>query len=120
MIAALVLVATLSTPIAQEERPSNGLGLTIAGGVVTGLGALNLASSAICRTGFYRDRWGDTRSDICFWVAIGLGVVELAVGVPMLVVGLVRRSAYKEWLQKNAVSIVPRPDGLEVAYLLRF
>ncbi len=119
---ALVVLLSVQTTIAQveEERPSSGLGLTIAGSVLTGLGALNLASSPICRAGFYRRQVGGTGSDVCFWGSIGLGGVLLAVGVPLLSVGLLRRSRYRAWLESQQLTVSFEPDRTEIAWRIAF
>ena len=122
MLSSVVLIAVLSaqTTIETEEPRSNGLGLTIAGGIVTGLGALNLAISPVCRADFYREANGDTASNVCFYGSLIGGGILLAVGVPMLVVGLVRRSAWKAWHENNQVFFRVDHDGGTLAWAMRF
>jgi len=122
MLSSILLIAVLSaqTSIETEEPRSNGLGLTIAGGILTGIGALNLAITPVCRADFYREANGDVGSDVCFYGSLIGGGIFLAVGVPMLVVGLVRRSAWKAWHETNQVFFRIDPEGGALAWQTRF
>ena len=124
MISTLVLVALLSSQTniqAEEDRPtSNGLGLTIAGGIVTGIGALNMALSPLYRADFYIDKNGRTTADIAFYGSLIGGGVLLAVGVPMLIVGLVRRANYNAWFETHQVFFRVDSEGGALAWQMRF
>lgn len=105
---------------AQEpgtERPPTGLGGVVAGSVLTGLGVLNLAYTPLC----FMDG-GDfgLGAETCMGIQLGAGGLFVAVGVPVLIAGGVRRSRYKEWVRNNQVAVVPivAPDfgGLALAF----
>ena len=91
-----------AAPEAPEEAPSSGIGLMVTGGILMGVGALNLASSAICKT----DAVARSIQDGCFIGSLALGGTLFTVGVPLLIVGAVKRSTYKEWLTHH-----PEEDG---------
>ena len=124
MISTVLLVALLSTQTnieSDEDRPtSNGLGLTIAGGIVTGIGAINMAVSPIYRTDFYVEANGQRRADITFYTSLIGGGIILAVGVPMLIVGLVRRANYNAWYETHQVFFHVDSEGGALAYQMRF
>lgn len=80
------------------EIPSSGLGLTIAGGIVSGTSLFSFIAAPLCKLdgrNFSREA-----ENVCLGVYVGIGVVQLAVGLPMLIVGIVRRSQFKEWVRQ--------------------
>ncbi len=78
-----------------DTAPSSGLGLTIAGSVLTGRGALNLATAPVCKVdALFPER--DTQ-DLCLYSSLIAGGAFIAVGVPLLIVGLGQRSEYQRW-----------------------
>lgn len=81
-------------PSAEDAPPSRGVGLLVAGGIFTGIGVLNLATAPICKTDLIGNR--DTQ-DACLIASLVLGGTFIAVGVPMLVVGGVKRGKFKKW-----------------------
>jgi len=80
-------------------EPSSGVALTIVGAVALGIGALNFASIPICSADFYPR---DSR-DTCVVASVAVGVVGVAAGLPMLLVGLHQRSKYREWRKSHPV-----------------
>jgi hypothetical protein len=114
-LASLTLAAvtsTTSSAVAQEAvhvepppplggpPPPSGLGLIITGGIFTGIGAVNLLTSPICKSSFV----DPSISDVCLGVSLGIGGAFVAIGIPMLVVGTSRRSEYLEWRRRNAAA----------------
>ena len=93
--------APAHSTIAAEERPSTGLGLTIAGAVVLGIGALNLVTAPLCKPLYEEDP--DTQ-DVCLVSSLAVGGIGVAVGTPLLIVGLGQRSRYREWKQQRGLS----------------
>lgn len=80
------------------EIPSSGTGLTIAGGIVSGASVFSFIAAPICKLdGRNLSR---TAENVCIGVYVGLGIVQLSVGLPMLIVGLVRRSKFKKWVRE--------------------
>jgi hypothetical protein len=82
-------------------RPSSGVGYLAAGGVFTGIGALNLLTAPICKTDLIRDH--DTQ-DACLIASLVIGGTFLVIGVPLLIVGASKRSTYKQWKAANPVA----------------
>ena len=81
-------------PTTTDERPSTGLAYLITGGVFTGLGAVNLATAPLCTT---LSSLSDSGERACLDASLIVGGIFLATGIPLLVVGGIKRSAYKEW-----------------------
>ena len=92
-------------PPPPARRPSTGVGLLVPGGIFTGLGILNLATSPICLTDLV-DRDSQTP---CLITSLVAGGVFLAVGIPLLAVGGARRAHYLEWRRRHpyAFDIAP-------------
>jgi hypothetical protein len=105
---------------AADAPPSKGTGLIIAGGILTGLGALNLATAPLCKID---DLIKDPDiQDVCLVASLVVGGAMLAVGVPLLVVGIGNRSDYKEWEERHkrssfvvAPAVLPGGAGLGAA-----
>jgi hypothetical protein len=75
--------------------PSTGNGLLIAGAVVSGVGLIFFGSSAICQA----DDRADVDQNTCTAIQASIGAVALAAGVPMLVIGVIRRLRFQEWVR---------------------
>jgi len=105
----------------EVEEPSSGLGLIIPGAIMLGVGALNAASMGICFTDFYVQLEGTTGRDLCA-VTVGMVAVGLmGAGLPMLLVGVSRRSAYRAWQEENgALTIAPTSQGIAFAWTRAF
>ncbi|MBX3185745.1 MAG: hypothetical protein KF819_01970 [Labilithrix sp.] len=115
-----VVSAPPPAPTSSERPPSKGTGLIIAGAIVGGLGVVNLATSPICRT----DIVAPSLQDTCFYAALIGGGVLLAVGVPMLIVGLNKQATYEEWKERNralaGVRVLTNPGGGGLGYEITF
>ncbi len=86
-----------------EPPPSSGLGLLIGGGILTGLGAINLAASIpICKSGLYNLTSSEQNS--CAIASMALSGAVTAVGVTMLIVGASKRSSYNAWRAEHPVA----------------
>lgn len=91
----------------RPAEPSSGLGFLIPGAIMTGVAGLNLATAPVCRTDFYVGLAGRSGSDICLVLSLVVGGVLAVVGIPLLVIGILRRGAWKEWNEKYG-----RPEAL--------
>lgn len=119
----LLLSFALSTPAAAVEfEPPSGLGMTITGGIMAGVGLMNLATMPLCRADFYVESVGTEGSNVCMVAAGVYAGVGLGVGVPMFVAGKKRRAAYKAWRERHepTVGVAPQPGGAAVAWSARF
>jgi len=81
-----------------EEPPSSGLGPLVAGIALTALGVVNLGTSPLC----FSSLIDSSISEGCFVASMVLGGVFLAVGIPLLVVGGVKRRRFKDWQRQRA------------------
>ena len=102
----------LETPpeeAAPLERPSSsGVGYLVAGGIFTGLGVLNLVTAPLCKTSAI----APSIQDGCLIASLALGGTFFVIGVPLLIVGGVKRGKYKAWKAQNAMSPAwPGPWG---------
>lgn len=82
-------------------RPSSGVGYLAAGGVFTGIGALNLLTAPICKTDLIPNH--DTQ-DACLIASLVVGGTFLVIGVPLLIVGGSKRSTFKQWKAAHPVA----------------
>jgi hypothetical protein len=73
--------------------------MIIPGWILSGVGAMNLALIPVCHADFYPKE----QSDLCVTLSIGVGIVGLGVGVPLLAVGYSKRHTYKEWRSRHPV-----------------
>jgi hypothetical protein len=84
-----------------EPPPSSGAGYIIAGSILLGVGVLNLITAPICTVD---DVIGDPDTqDACLYASLIVGGAFVAVGTPLLVVGIRKRRAYKEWRMRHPV-----------------
>lgn len=95
-----------SPPAAEESyvsdaRPSRGVGLLVAGGIFTGIGVVNLATAPICKTDLIK---GNDTQDACLIASLVLGGTFIAIGVPLLVVGGVKRGKFKQWQAEHPMA----------------
>lgn len=72
------------TPVEAQEARHEKIGFTVAGGILTGLGVVNLATSALCTTDLILE---DDR-DTCLIAALSVGGIMTAVGLPLLIAGV--------------------------------
>jgi hypothetical protein len=82
-------------------RPSSGVGYLAAGGVFTGIGALNLLTAPICKTDLIPNH--DTQ-DACLIASLVVGGTFLVIGVPLLIVGGSKRSTFKQWKANHPIA----------------
>ena len=80
---------------------SSGVGYLAAGGVFTGIGALNLLTAPICKTDLIPNH--DTQ-DACLIASLVVGGTFLVIGVPLLIVGASKRSTFKQWKAANPIA----------------
>jgi len=101
-------------PAPSQPEPKKGLGMMITGGVITGLYALPLTiygTAIIVASRRVSDteggEVGGAVGGALGGVVLGLGVVGLAVGVPLLGVGASRFSKWRKWKENNNVALAP-------------
>ncbi|APR87453.1 hypothetical protein A7982_12802 [Minicystis rosea] len=106
------------------EPPSNGLGLIITGSIFTGIGGINLLTSPICTSSALISRSSRTP---CLALSLGVGIGFLAAGIPMLVVGVGRRNAFRQWKQEHGIigklgdiGFTPAPGGGSMTWQTSF
>ena len=80
-------------PPSYSPRPSTGLGPLISGSIFLGIGALNMLFTPVC---VLSDLPDDTKNR-CLATSLVGGGIFVAVGIPLVVVGAVKRRRYKEW-----------------------
>jgi hypothetical protein len=95
--------------------------LLLGGGIVTGVGVLNLLSVGFCATSSLSS---DDTKNLCFGLALGAGGVCLAIGIPMLIVGANQHAAYERWLKRHPLvydlSVVPVRGGGAIGWSANF
>jgi hypothetical protein len=96
----VVYVAPPPPPAGWGPPPPSGLGLIITGSVFMGLGAVNLLTAPLCKTSVV----DSSISGACFDIALGIGITFVAVGIPLLAVGVSRRHDFLEWRRNNAAA----------------
>jgi hypothetical protein len=80
-------------PVSWEEPPaSRGVGYLVTGGIFTGIGVLNLATSPL------------VQNDVVRIVSLAVGGTFVAIGVPLIIVGAVKRGKYNEWKANQSVA----------------
>lgn len=84
-----------------EPPPSSGAGYIIAGAILLGVGVLNLITAPICTVDdVIRDP--DTQ-DACLYASLIVGGTFVAVGTPLLIVGIGKRREYNRWRMRHPV-----------------
>jgi hypothetical protein len=86
-------------PDSNDHPPSSGVGMIITGWIMSGVGVMNLALIPVCTM----DAYPRQSRDLCVQLSIGVGVIGLGVGIPLLAVGYHKRSQFKTWKQRHAV-----------------
>ncbi len=114
--------ARAKVEVDESTRPSSGTGLLIAGGVITGLGLANLATSApVCHL---NPRLNDAQKSQCTEIALGISGGITGLGVLFLIIGGVQRSGYNDWKQQNGVAshfeVGPLPRGAAAGFKTSF
>lgn len=109
---------------ASHARPPSGIGGIVLGAVGLGLGGLNLVTIPVCFADFYPAE----ATDLCVALSAGVGAALVAVGIPSLIVGKIRRKRYKEWRRQQArrgpslegIAVAPVPGGGQMLMRTRF
>ncbi len=107
-----------------EARPSKGTGFMVTGAVFSGVGAVTvLGTPSICKNGspYQTNRSG------CETFGYVLGAGFVAVGIPLIIVGIVKRSNYNKWLAEHpaagvaaGLSLTPLAGGGALGWSTRF
>ncbi len=110
-------------PSSRDPEPSNGIGLIVTGAVVLGVAAVDGATGSASCLILGQSSATDTSSfnNVCWGVVIGFAGVGLAVGLPLLIMGLNDHSDHREWEKRHGiagVSIVPIRSGAAVTWTL--
>jgi hypothetical protein len=96
--------------VLPPEPPSNGVGYIITGSIFLGLGVLNLATAPLCKT----DAVAEDMQDTCLYASLGVGGAFVAVGTPLLIVGIGKRSTYNEWRRQHPYAALLTGLGFSV------
>ena len=83
--------------------PSKGTGFLITGVVLTGVGVVTvIGTPSICKTGSGAATTGKS-TEGCDRFGYILGATFGAVGIPLMIVGIVKRSNYNAWIAEHPV-----------------
>lgn len=92
----------------RRTEPKNGKDLLTGGVIMTAIGApLTLAGLILLRPGKQLEGDANYVAAIYGGSFIGVGLLTLAIGVPLLAVGVHRRRAWTRWQSENRVSLRP-------------
>ncbi|WP_404363096.1 hypothetical protein ACIHQR_23915 [Corallococcus coralloides] len=118
-----VLAQERETELLGGRPPPTGTGMLVTGSILTGVGAVNLLSSPLCKTGLVPR---DTQ-DVCLGSSLVIGGVLAAVGLPLLFVGISRHNDYVEWKRQHRalslltdVGVAPAPGGAALTWSASF
>jgi len=92
----------------SEPPPSSGVGLIVTGSIFVGVGAINLITAPICKT----DLVQDSVQNVCLGASLVIGGTFLAIGIPLLAVGVHKRNKFREWKQEHRLGAL---EGLGFA-----
>ena len=107
-----LLAALLTTGSAHADEPakapaanasSSSTWFLAGGGVLAGLGVVNLATAPLCKLSAIRA----SAQPACIGTSIGVGAALLGAGVPLIVIGVQKR---------NAVQVAPTVGGASVVW----
>lgn len=112
------------TPMPADAPPSTGVGLTVAGGAIAFAGVAGAALTVpVCKL----DIGGaQTKSayDACVAGSLISSGIFVAVGTPLLVVGIRKVSAYRAWRAEHPVlagfDVKPNAGGASVGFTASF
>jgi hypothetical protein len=103
--------------------PSTGVAFIVVGSVFTGIGALNLITAPICETSVIPR----ATQGLCLGASLVFAGITLAIGVPLLAVGVSKRGKYKEWKESHGVvarltdlGVAPLPGGAVATWQTAF
>lgn len=88
---------SMSSGNLADPRPSSGIGAVVTGSILLGVGALNLVTIPVC----FMDSYPEASQDLCVGLSAGLGGTLVSVGLPLLIVGVVKRKRFKAWRRRN-------------------
>lgn len=109
--------APVAEHFTSNARPPSGIGGIVMGAVGLGLGGINLATIPVCYASYYP---ADAK-DLCVALSIGLGSALVAVGIPSLIVGIIRRKRYKAWRQERVQGgVAPMLGGAQLLLRTNF
>lgn len=108
----------------REKEPPSGIGGLILGYGGIGLGALNLALIPVCSADFYPS----DAEDLCVAFSIAYGVIGIGAGIPLAIMGHVRRARYLKWRDEHAqtarflpqIGVLPDPSAPGLTARFRF
>jgi hypothetical protein len=119
----VVYVAPPPPPPVYGPPPPSGLGLIITGSIFTAIGGVNLVTAPLCETSVFASNPQSNTQTLCLGLSLGIGITAAVIGIPMLVVGVNRRNAYREWKQAGGVvarltdlGITPVPGGTALTW----
>ncbi len=106
-------------PPRYPDAPPKGTWLRVGGGLALGVGAVLGLGALVCYAATdgvggspgHRTAEQQSELDSLRGVALGLGIgalVHVAAGVPLVVVGHVRRGRYREWERRRPMTWSPR------------
>jgi hypothetical protein len=131
ILVALMIVMTVSAqeidvskihPLKEIENPySRALGGKIAGSVLVGFGAVGACIGIIFdATDYYENMYEDldmkdlgTIIEKAIWIECSM---ELAIGVPLLIVSSIKNSRWEKWDKENRIDISFNAKGLVVKF----
>lgn len=89
----IVLSGCMSKNVPVSVEPNNGTAFIVSGAIVSSVGVVALSLMPTCL------------NDVCFVQQGVSGVVRLAVGIPLLLVGINRHNLHKEWRMYGSPTI---------------
>lgn len=101
----------------SDKPTSTGVGGVVSGSVLLGLGGINLVFTPLCVV----EDFGLGTSGCVATQLIGGGLL-VAIGIPVLIAGKIRRDRYKEWLRNRRFALAPSvsPDFSGLSMSLAF
>ncbi|MEZ4234802.1 MAG: hypothetical protein R3F59_01275 [Myxococcota bacterium] len=113
MIWMLVSLLCGTATAADASEPPSGTGPLVTGLILSGVGAVNLVTAPVCKTGFYYDQVGSVEAqNLCLASSLVIAAGGLGAGIPLTVIGLRQRRAHTAWeADKLTLGAAPRPGG---------
>lgn len=90
-------------PVSDVAPPSNGLALLLVGSGLLVAGVANVATSPLCLSSSIRV----SAHTACLGTSLAFGVAFLGAGIPLVVVGALKRAAWVEWSRRGGVMVMP-------------
>lgn len=95
------------------EPPKRGIGYLVGGGILTGAGAAVLTASGLAFASGARceeQGGGECWQALAGFIELPFGIVGVAVGVPLLVVGAGQNRYWRRWQREHGLTLRPRFD----------